>query len=200
MPNGSQIMADDLNATLLVTSSQIKEIHIGNVNMTADGLGNATFTVSNPGVLKWGDLVSYHALPFQDAGFVGEHYPGDYPYQNPGVIGQIAKIEDSTVTLASVAKSINSGTADISVKYLPRFHEETKGDVTDGKVIIENVSKADAWRKGDRISGDGIPEGAYITGIDFSQSSLEISVPAIKTTTGVRLYDADVYKFSGIPM
>ena len=152
--------------------------------------------------------MSYHALPFQDAGFVGEHYPGDYPYQNPGVIGQIAKIEvstegsteDSTVTLAWVAKSINSGTADISVKYIPRFHEETKGDVTNGRATIENVLKADAWRKGDRISGDGIPEGAYITGIDFSQSSFEISVPAIKTTTGVRLYDADVYKFSGIPM
>jgi hypothetical protein len=200
MPNGSQIMADDLNATQLVTSSQIKEIHIGNVNLTADALGNATFTVSNPGVLKRGDLLSYHALPFQDAGFVGEHYPGDYPYQNPGVIGQIAKIEGSTVTLEWVAKSVNSGTADISVKYIPRFHEETKGDVTDGNATIKNVSKAAAWRKGDRLSGDGIPEGAYITGIDFSQSSFEISVPATKTTTRVRLYDADVYKFSGIPM
>jgi hypothetical protein len=197
MPNGSQIMADDLNATLLVTSSQIKEIHIGNVNLTADGLGNATFTVSNPGVLKRGDLVSFH-----QGGFVGEHYPypGDYPYQNPGVIGQIAKIEGSTVTLASVAKSINSGTADISVKYIPRFHEETKGDVTDGNVTLKNVSNANAWRKGDRLFGDGIPEGAYITGIDFSRLSFEISVPATKTTTQVRLYDADVYKFSGIPM
>jgi hypothetical protein len=200
MPNGSQIMADDLNATLLVTSSQIKEIHLGNVNLIADGLGNATFTVSKPGVLKRGDLVSYYALPFQDAGFVGEHYPGDYPYQNPGVIGQIAKIEGSTVTLEWVAKSVKSGTADISVKYIPRFHEETKGDVTQGKTTIKNVLKADAWRKGDRISGDGIPEGAYITGIDFSQSSFEISVSAIKTTTRVRLYDADVYKFSGIPL
>jgi hypothetical protein len=211
MPNGSQILADDLNATQLVTSSQIKEIHIGNVNLTADGLGNATFTVSNPGVLKRGDLLSYHALPFQDAGFVGEHYPGDYPYQNPGVIGQIAKIDGSTVTLEWVAKSVNSGTTDVSVKYIPRFHEETKGDVTEcneiinGEVrkcngIIKNVSKASAWRKGDRISGDGIPKGAYITEIDFSQSFFVISVSAIKTTTQVRLYDADIYKFSGIPL
>jgi hypothetical protein len=104
------------------------------------------------------------------------------------------------VTLEWVAKSVKSGTADISVKYIPRFHEETKGDVTQDKTTIKNVLKADAWRKGDRISGDGIPEGAYITGIDFSQSSFEISVSAIKTTTRVRLYDADVYKFSGIPL
>lgn len=217
MPNGSQIMADDLNATQLVTSSQIKEIHIGKVNLTADGLGNANFIVSNPGILKRGDLVSFH-----QNGFVGEHYPDDFlflkpgdvfPYKNPGVIGQIVKIEGSTVTLEWVAKSINSGTADISVKYIPRFHEETKGDVTEcnecneiinGEVrkcsgIIKNVSKAYAWRKGDRISGDGIPEGAYITEIDFSQSLFVISVPGIKTTQ-VRLYDADVYKFSGIPL
>jgi hypothetical protein len=219
---GSQILANDLNATLLVTSSQIKEIHIGEVNLIVDGLGNATFTVivgdpkiliSSPLVLKRGDLLSYYALTFQDAGFVGEHYPGDQPIQNPGVIGQIAEIEGSTVTLKWVARSINSGPADVSVKYIPRFHEETKGDVTEcnecneiinGKVrkcngIIKNVSKAYAWRKGDRISGDGIPEGAYITEIDFSQSLFVISVPGIKTTQ-VRLYDADVYKFSGIPL
>jgi len=50
----------------------------------------------------------------------------------------------------------------------------------------------------DGILRTALPPGAFVAA--SSPALLTISAPATKTASGVRLYDADVYQFTGTPV
>jgi hypothetical protein len=93
------------------------------------------------------------------------------------------------------------------VVYFPRLHPPTQGRLTDGSDVIRDVSillkdakdqpavkLEEAWAPGHRISGLGIPPGAYV--VDARGDTLWISQPALLSIGPVPLYDADVRKIS----
>jgi hypothetical protein len=58
------------------------------------------------------------------------------------------------------------------------------------------VTNARTWRQHDRISGLGIPEGAYVADpVPAGATRLRLSKPAARTGN-TRLWDADVSRFS----
>jgi hypothetical protein len=112
------------------------------------------------------------------------------------VCGVIRSIQGSTVRLASVVKSLPDGRHDLSVRYFPRLHLPSTGTISVGSDVIEDVTNGRTWRQHDRISGVGIPEGAYIVDpVRPGASRLRISKPAL-TSANVRLYDADIARFA----
>jgi hypothetical protein len=127
-------------------------------------------------------------------GYVPEHY--GTARRSRGVCGVIKSVIGDTVTLASVVKSLPDGKQDLSVKYFPRLHLPSTGTTTMGSYVIADVTNARTWRQHDRISGVGIPEGAYVVDpVATGATRLRISKPA--TASGnVRLYDADVTRLA----
>jgi hypothetical protein len=98
--------------------------------------------------------------------------------------------------MASVVKSLPEGRQDLAVKYFARVHLPSTGTITAGSDVIADVTNARTWRQYDRISGAGVPEGAYIVDpVPPGASRLRISKPA--TVSGKsRLYDADIARFT----
>lgn len=188
---GSLIIAADTSAAPMEVSAEAKDIALTGVFLKRDprAPGEVTFTAPDPSVLKPGDLV-FAASP----GFVPEHY--GTARRSRGVCGVVKSIMGGTVRLGSVVKSLPEGRADLSVRYFPRLHLPSTGTTTAGSDVITDVTNARTWRQHDRISGAGIPEGAYI--VDLVQpgaSRLRISKPA--TASGnARLYDADISRFT----
>jgi hypothetical protein len=188
---GSLIIAADTSAAPMEVSAEAKDIPLAGVTVTRDPArpGEVTFTAPDPSVLKPGDLV-FASSP----GFVPEHY--GTARRSRGVCGVIKGITGRTVRLASVVKSLPDGRQDLSVKYFPRLHLPSTGTTTAGSDVITDVTNARTWRQHDRISGVGIPEGAYVVDpVPAGATRLRISKPA--TASGnVRLYDADVTRFA----
>jgi hypothetical protein len=151
--------------------------------------GEATFYAADPSVLKPGDLVFA-----QGDGYVPEHYgPGR---RSRGVCGVIKSISGGVVRLGSVVRSLPDGKLDLAVKYFARLHLPSTGTTVAQSDIVHEVTNARTWRQFDRISGTGIPEGAYVVDhVMPGASRLRISKPATQSGN-VRLYDADIARFS----
>lgn len=187
---GSLIIAADMSATPLEVSTEAKSIAMPGVTIARDprAPGDVTFRASDPSVLKPGDLVFATG-----SGFVPEHY--GTARRSRGVCGVVRSIHGHVVRLASVVKSLPDGKHDLSVKYFPRLHLPSTGTITAGSDVIEDVSNSRTWRQHDRISGVGVPEGAYIVDpVRPGATRLRISKPAT-ASANVRLYDADVARF-----
>lgn len=184
---GSLIIAADTSAAPMEVSAETREISLAGVTLSRDprAPGECTFTAPDPSVLKPGDLV-FAAR----GGFVPEHY--GTPRRSRGVCGVVKSILGATVRLASVVKSLPEGRHDLSVRYFPRLHLPSTGTTTAGSDVIHDVTNARTWRLHDRISGAGIPEGAYIVD-PVHPGATRIRISKRATTSGnARLYDADV--------
>ena len=192
MPPGSMIIAADLSGGLLRVSSEVKAIRLFGVTVKGDRErpGEASFFAPDPSILKPGDLV--FAL---SPGFVPESYTG--PRASNGVCGVVASIDDGMVRMTAVVRGLKDGVHDLSVRYFPRFHLPSAGMTTAGSHVITRVSSAETWRQFDRISGGGIPLGAYITDpVALGATRLRISKAATSTSARpIRLYDADIERF-----
>ncbi|MFT3773147.1 MAG: hypothetical protein QM820_47810 [Minicystis sp.] len=188
---GSLIIAADMSAAPMEVSAEAKDLALKGVTVVRDPRvpGEVTFTAPDPSVLKPGDLV-FATRP----GFVPEHY--GTARRSRGVCGVIKSVLGATVRLASVVKSLPEGKQDLSVKYFPRLHLPSTGTTTAGSDVITDVTNARTWRQHDRISGAGIPEGAYIADpVHPAATRIRISKPAI-ASGNVRLYDADITRFA----
>ena len=119
------------------------------------------------------------------------------PRVSNGVCGVIASIEEGMVRMTSVVRGLRDGVHDLSVRFFARFHVPSTGMTTAGSHTISRVGSAETWRQFDRISGGGIPLGAYITDpVPIGATRLQISKPATSTSAWpIRLYDADVERF-----
>jgi hypothetical protein len=188
---GSLIVAADMSGAPLRVSAEAKDLAMTSVLVTRDprAPGEALFNAPDPSVLKPGDLV-FATRP----GFVPERY--GTARRSRGVCGVIKSITGSTVRLGAVVRSLSEGRHDLSVKYFPRLHLPSTGSTTAGSDVITEVTNARTWSRYDRISGAGIPEGAYIVDhVQQGATRLRISKPAVATGT-VRLYDADIARFT----
>lgn len=188
---GSLIIAADMSGAPLQVSAEVKDIVVRDVLVKRDfdTPGGATFFAPDPHILKPGDRV--FAL---DPGWVPEHY--GQPRRSRGLCGVIRSIEGSMVRLGSVVKSFSFGHHDLVIKYLPRLHLASTGVTTEGSDRVYEVTNPETWHAYDRISGAGIPEGAYvIEPAPPGGNVLRISKGAIATGR-TRLFDADVSRFS----
>lgn len=188
---GSLIIAADTSAAPLEVSAEAKDIALPGVTVTRDprAPGEVTFRAPDPSVLKPGDLVFASG-----EGFVPEHY--GTARRSRGVCGVIQSVSGSVVRLGSVVKGLPNGRHNLSVKYFPRLHLPSTGSLVSGSDVIDDVTNARTWRQHDRISGVGVPEGAYIVDpVKPGATRLRIS-KAATVTANVRLYDADVARFS----
>ncbi|MEP7123511.1 MAG: hypothetical protein ABJE95_21465 [Byssovorax sp.] len=192
MPPGSMIIAADLSGGLLRVSSEVKAIRMFGVTVKSDRErpGEASFFAPDPSILKPGDLVFA-----RNPGWIPESYTE--PRASNGVCGVIAAIDDGMVRMTSVVRGLGDGVHDLSVRYFPRFHLPSTGMTTAGSQVITRVSSAETWRQFDRISGGGIPLGAYITHpVALGATRIRISKPATSTSARpIRLYDADIERF-----
>jgi hypothetical protein len=188
---GSLIIAADMSAAPMEVSAEAKDLALHGVTLRRDprAPGEVTFTAPDPSALKPGDLV-FASM----GGFVPEHY--GTARRSRGVCGVIKNILGATVRLASVVKSLPEGLQDLSVKYFPRLHLPSTGTTTAGSDVITEVTNARTWRQHDRISGLGIPEGAYVADpVPAGATRLRLSKPTARTGN-TRLWDADVSRFS----
>jgi hypothetical protein len=192
VPPGSVIVAADLAGGLLRVSSEVKAIHLPGVTVKSDPEkpGGACFLAPDPSILKPGDLV-FAASP----GWTPESYTE--PRVSNGVCGVIASIDEGMVRMTSVVRGLQDGVHDLTVRYFPRFHLPSVGMTTAGSDVITRVSHAETWRQFDRISGGGIPMGAYLADpVEPGATRLRISKPATSTSARpIRLYDADIERF-----
>ena len=192
MPPGSMIIAADFSGGMLRVSSEVKAIRLHGVTVKnkPERPGEAEFFAPDPSILKPGDLV--FAL---SPGWIPESYTE--PRASNGVCGVVASIDDGMVRMTSVVRGLRDGVHDLSVRYFPRFHLPSAGMTTAGSHVITRLSSAETWRQFDRISGGGIPIGAYITDpVAIGATRLRISKPATSTSARpIRLYDADIERF-----
>lgn len=192
VPPGSMIVAADLAGALLRVSAEAKTIrlHGVTVKIDPDKPGCASFFTPDPSILKPGDLV-FASGP----GWSPESYTE--PRASRGVCGVIASIDEGMVRMTSVARGLRDGVHDLSVRFFPRLHASSTGMTVAGSHTISRVGGAATWRQFDRISGGGIPLGAYITDpVPIGATRLRISKPATSTSAWpIRLYDADVERF-----
>jgi hypothetical protein len=188
---GSLIVAADMSGTPLRVSAEAKDISMLGVTVTRDSTapGEATFYAPDPSVLKPGDLVFV-----KGQGFIPEHY--GTARRSRGVCGVIKSIAGGVVRLASVVRGLPEGKHDLAVKYFARLHLPSTGMTVEGSDVIHEVTNARTWRQFDRISGAGVPDGAYVVDpVLPGHTRVRISKPA--TATGhARLYDADIARFS----
>lgn len=212
VPLGASIMSAQNRREVLHCSAEQKIVTIGsNITVTRDPNhdGVVTFTAPNPAILKRGDLV------FADSGWPQENYIIDatYPFICSGPCGVIQSITGSKVTLVAVAQrlmfdptdpsvQLQSRPISLSVRYAPRFHPPLEGRTTFQSTTVNVTSDPSPhWKPYDRIWGEGIRAGTYVTAV--SPTSLTLSAPATATTPPnqpIRLFDADLYRFTGTPV
>ena len=100
------------------------------------------------------------------------------------------------VRLGSVVRSLPEGKLDLAVKYFPRLHLPSTGTTAAGSDVLRDVTNPRTWKQFDRISGAGIPEGAYVVDTVMPGATrLRISKAAMGSAN-VRLFDADIARFS----
>jgi hypothetical protein len=177
---------------MLRVSTDVKAIRLLGVTVHRDPArrGEATFVAPDAAILKPGDLV-FATSP----GWVPESYTE--ARRSHGVCGVIASIEHGVVRMTSVVRGLADGLHDLCVRYWPRLHLPSSGMTTAGSDVIAHVVGAETWRRFDRISGAGIPIGAYVVE-PIVPSSMRLRISTAATTTSarpIRLYGADIERF-----
>ncbi len=113
-------------------------------------------------------------------------------------IGVVKKVELGKITIGAITYGLASGSYPIFVARVPYFKENTLGTLKKGSQVITNVlteSPLDkVWKKGDKINGKGIPQGAYVIKVDANKRELRISALAKENIAGTVLYDALLQK------
>lgn len=190
-------VVDNSDGSARVVTNPLHEVAIGPQLVVPVSAGYAKFTPSSAllGVLREGDLV------YCVSGWTPEHYASTpYTVLNKGVCGVIHAVDPGSsgeVHIKYWPKSLEIADPGgsyhtLAVKYLGRFHAETIGWSLNGDNELAYVEPdpTTSWEVGQRISGPGIPAGAYITAL--TSTTIELSVNATATAVNSRLYDADV--------
>lgn len=156
---------------------------LGSLTVTLGSNGTATFTVADGTVINLGD-------PIYLADSISYEVRGGTVASTWNALGVVTNVATNTVTVSGVPQSVSSGSHDLWLAYVPRYHEPCTGD-TNSSTSITNVSPTGAWKNGQHIRGTGIPAGAYIVS-GGGTATLTISKAATATATGVYLYDAEL--------
>lgn len=142
----------------------------------------AVFHTDNPGLYQPGDQILTDQ-PNNQTG-IGNHVRT--------CIGVVKRIENEEVVLSSIAYGLLDGNYTTYCARLPYLKQRTSGDLDSGSRTIQHVmcpiDIQHVWAPGDKINGDGLVKGTYITQVN--ENTIELSHPATKTIQGVVLEDA----------
>lgn len=166
----------------------------GNPSLTLDSAavitvatgGTATFTSTNPAAYIVGEFVHTNT-PLQLTPFVnGETMPSSGGGGHLA-IGEVVSVVGDVVTLRNVPKAlpVGSGTYSVTLSRSGFFRPRMMATIANGSTSA-TLSSATGYAVGDRIRGQGIPAGAWITAT--SGTSITLSHPATATDL-VEVYD-----------
>lgn len=155
----------------------------------ASGNRSATLTVSATTalLLKPNDIV-------RSAGNAVWYAEGTVPHGSAGTyLGMVAAVNGTSVTLTNLPRGVVEALdakafSDPRVCRVAKLHDPITGDITAGSTHVGKISLPGAYKKGDRIRGTGIVEGAFI--LDIEGDTYTISAPATLTVSQNKLYDA----------
>jgi hypothetical protein len=155
--------------------------------LTTGAAGTASFVSTNPAAYIVGEFV-HTSTSFQMSPFVnGETLPMTGAAGHLA-IGEVFSVVGSTVTLRCVPKAIVSGVYNVTLARSGFFRPRMMATLTNGSTSA-TLSAASIYSVGDRIRGQGIPAGAWITAV--SGASITLSHAATASDT-VEVYDARI--------
>lgn len=148
---------------------------------TYTGDGVATFTADFPLRCQVGDVIRV------------ESFVNEFGFEHPAT-GYISNVSGSVMTVSGLPHLFVSGSYWSSLQGVSRWHDDCIGDTTSGSNVITNVrtslALSSVWKVGERISGNGIPIGTWVTARDNNAKTLTLSQNATATNTRVDLFDA----------
>lgn len=159
---------------------------LGNITMVPTTEGHGTIINSTAAAqVHVGDVIWTTAT---SSTYLSSSYPVG------GYVGRVSAVAEDTIALDLVSEVYKTGAAgNMWVYYWRRWHDATRGDLMAGSPIIQNVNQVVDWFPGLRISGAGVPYGAFVTDRSATPPySLTMSANATTTISNARLYDADV--------
>lgn len=166
--------------------------YLGSISVTVNGDGTGSFSVTDADKFIREDDFIYTGTQYYVTDYVGM-LAGLNFYTIP-LLGIVQSVSGNTVTLWQVPEFASSATMALWLQWYPRVHLASTGD-THSNTTLDNVTNPTTWTVGDRISGTGIPGGAWVAA--RTDNVITLSISATATANGVRLYDADIYKFTG---
>ncbi len=144
----------------------------------------ASFTTKQPGRYQVGDIL------------IGEKTIKNIDIKGGArsSMGFVSKVSGNKVSVAGIPYGHSSGSQQLYVARIARYHEPTFGTLKKGSKELTNIemfSPLTAWKVGDKIKGDGLEEGTYVTAVNNSRRTISISHPAQKSCSSY-LFDAIV--------
>lgn len=190
-PNGAVLRFHTGTATQIhFVGGTMNSVSLGSVTVTTGSNGSATFTVADGTIVRTGDLV------YTSTSKSYENYAGSTFSSSFNCLGIVTAVSGNDITITGWPQSLATGTYALEKHWWSRFHAASTGDIA-SNTTISNVTPTAAWADGNAIKGAGIPAGAYIVS-GGGTATLTISKAATSTTSGIRLYDADVYSITGV--
>ena len=186
-PFGQWIRFSQAGGDLNYNGGSSNYVSLGSKAVTVAAGGTATFTATDPSIVRIGDLI------YTTTTTSYENFDGSISFSSGfQCIGVVNNIQSSTITVQGVPQSLATGTYTLYKFFWPRYHPASTGDINTS-TTIKNISVPSSWQNGNAIRGTGIPAGAYIVS-GGGTTQLVISSAATSSTTGIRLYDADIWK------
>lgn len=197
MRPGARFVEHDLNETneyreWLSLGTDVVTMDSG-VTLTVDfdgngyPLGTASFTSANPAKYKVGEYVhtssSWTMTPWRDgisAGTTGA--------SNRMTIGKVIDITGTTITLINVPRGLTTGAYDVVLARDGAMRPRIMLTITNGSTSA-TLSSATGYSAGDRIRGQGLVSGTWITALSGTSATLSEAATASGT---IEVYDARV--------
>jgi hypothetical protein len=187
--NGALLQVQNSGANLLyMVASNEKTLSLGSVAITISG-ANATFTVADGTIVRVGDTIINTTATNYEGPLMTAAIADSW-----NAVGIVTNVNGNDITVTGLPQTLVNGTYALYKTWGAKCHSATTGD-THSNTTVDNVANYAAWAIGDPITGTGIPAGTYVTNI--VTTTFTISKAATATAAGVRLYDADLYKFTG---
>ena len=176
MPPGGRAICGSGEATTIYRShTGVSVLFLDRAQITARGDGTASFPVSAPGKYmegEWLSTTSPWTVSLPD---------GTRQEVRNIVIGQVASVGPSRVTLRCVPGGLGSGVHDIVVQSLRPFRRRCIATGARGDRVLRAAAPADhGFKAGDRLLASSvIAEGTYVTAVDRRGGAITISQPAL---------------------
>ena len=170
-------------------------VSLGNLVLTIISTGIGQITVPDGSIINVGDLiVNSSTSPLY------ENVNGALSLvDNACAIGVASSVSGNLVTVQGLPQNLVAGTYPLYSAWYSRYHEPSTGDISTSTTIA-NVTNITTWLIGHHIKGAGIVTGTYITNVNSVTNTLTLSKATTATTTGIRLYDADMQLVTGTPI